>query len=109
MLKRVFDRFLSDPWYLCSAFKSFSELYYSPCQGYVFAGVCLSTEPLGLGGCTSPMDTHIPGRPLDTHTPLGHTPSWTPPLDTPNGQQAGGMHPTGMLSCGVMKLPLFEF
>ena len=44
---------------------------------------------------TYPVDTHPPGHthtPLDTHTPVD------PPTPRRNGQQAGGTHPTGMLS-----------
>ena len=41
-------------------------------------------------------------------TPPGH-PSWThTPLDTPNGQQAGGKAPTGMLSCFLLILSVCD-
>ena len=77
MLKRVFDRFLSDPWYLCSAFilcllvNFITTRKQSLGQGNVFTGVCLSTGgvPLGLGG--------VPLGPGGVHTPHGHTHLWT--------------------------------
>ena len=57
MLKRVFDRFLSDPWYLCSAFILSLLVNFITArkqilgQGNVFTGVCpRGGVPLGLGG-----------------------------------------------------------
>ena len=52
---------------------------------------CAHTPPHTLG-TTPPTHTHPGHNPPDTHTHPGHSP------DTHNGQQAGGTHPTGMLS-----------
>ena len=51
--------------------------------------------------CTPHLVTHAP---LLTHTLL-ETPLGTHSMDTPYGQQAGGMHPAGMLSYMVKFLP----
>ena len=81
------------------------NIFSSMCQEFCSRGVCLSA-------C---WDTTTP-PPLETGTPLEHIPleeatppRAPPPEQTPPppcavhagryGQQAGGMHPTGMLSC----------
>ena len=58
--------------------------------------------PLGPGVCASAPRTH-------THLPDTHTHPWTHkppghPRTHPHSKQAGGTHPTGMLSCSDIKL-----
>ena len=75
------------------------------CEGYVFTGVCLST-----GDCLPPsLGRHPPGQtPLrgqtHPHTPCPVHAGIHPPAQCrlEYGQQAGGMHPTGMHSCSIM-------
>ena len=96
------------------------------CEGYVFTGVCLSTEGGGPGQVPPRQvhppsqvhpqaGTHPPGRytPRQVPPPGRCTPAWvgTPPTGTPPwpqcmrgySQQAGGTHPTGMHSCIVLQ------
>ena len=57
------------------------------------SGVCTHTHPTPLD-TTPPRHTLPPGHtPPPTHTHPGHSP------DTHNGQQAGGTHPSGTISC----------
>ena len=58
-------------------------------------GVCV---PLGLGVCTRPPRHPKTHTPLYTH-PRTHKPPWTHTHTHTHGQEAGGTHPTGMLSC----------
>ena len=77
-------------------------------QGNIFTGVCDSFCLQGEGGC-------LPLGPGGGHT---HPQTQTPPRAHPHGQQTGGTHPTGMLSClgvqfdlveiQVSKLPTFQ-
>ena len=98
MLKRVFDRFLSDSWYLCSAFilcllvNFITARKQSLGQGKCFHR-CLSVHrwcTSGSWGCASrsrgcahPPWTYTPLDTPWTPPPLGHTPSWTPPWTPP--------------------------
>ena len=74
-------------------------------EGYVFTAVCDSVHGGGLSQCM--LGYHPPPR---SRHPPEQTPPWSrhtpPPGSSPcavhagrYGQQAGGMHPTGMQSC----------
>ena len=104
-------------------------------QGDIFATVCHSVHRVGWVCLSACWDTTTPS-PGTRHTPLRNqahipeqTPPWSrhPPPPTPDqtcpqsrhplpgavhagryGQQAGGMHPTGMQSCMLCKF-LFVF
>ena len=77
----------------------FLHLSLCPREG---GGGCL---PLGPGGCASGSNE---GVPLGLDTPWTHTPPLnrhtldTHPCGHPDGQQASGTHPTGMLSCSLL-------
>ena len=108
--------FLRRGYITCSNWKAWRLLPPSNevCKGYVFTGVCLSTEEGGV--CfNSCWDIHPLGRHPPGQTPPGQTPPWAdtpfPRADPPPaqcilgyGQQAGGTHPTGMHSCSESKI-----
>ena len=104
-----------------------NAFYYRPRTKFAKVMLCLSTAVGGvpgqvppragtapLGRCppggytpTPPRQVHPPGR----YTPLGSTPPLSRYTPTPHlravhagryGQQAGGMHPTGMHSCSAL-------
>ena len=74
----------------------FNHLQTNLREGKAFAPVCLSTG--GVMMSLPVMDsTPIQHPPVQYPSPMYSTSPWAPP--PPPGQEAGGMHPTGMLSC----------